>query len=280
MKRRGFLKKMGFACAGGTSVLAGCKGGAKADAERIGDTSQSGAKSKRILITCAESSLAQAVAAELGKANDIRLTGPSEVRTNYKFTRSDLGHGAETSELVRGLDAIVHVAEPPPGSSEVERIDYQTRGTYNLLFAAREAGVRQVVFFSSLEVMTGYDDDLEVREGWRPLVTEKSSAFSNYLGEFTCREFARDRYLSIVVLRLGKVVRAADVAGKRFESLWVEERDVAQATSKALKLDLDTYRGNRPWRIFHIQSGSPRARFAIDSAKSKSGLNYKPRFNW
>jgi hypothetical protein len=82
------------------------------------------------------------------------------------------------------------------------------------------------------------------------------------------------------VLRLGKVVHADEVGGKPFDPLWVDERDVAQATSKALALETETYRGERPWTIYHIQSGSPRARFAIDSAKSERGLNYKPRFNW
>jgi hypothetical protein len=255
MKRRGFLQKMGLVCAGGTGLLsAGC---------------QPGGKSKRILITSGETRLAQAVATELGKGNEIRLAG-----------QLTFGHGEETQELVRGVDAIVHVAEPPSGSSEVERIDYQTRGTYNLLAAAHKAGVQRVVYFSSLDVMTGYGEDFEVREGWRPRVTEKSSAFSNYLGEFTCREFARDRHLNIIVLRLGKVVRADEVAGKPFDPLWVDERDVAQATAKALPLDVKTYRGERPWTIYHIQSGSPQARFAIDSAKSERGLNYKPRYNW
>jgi hypothetical protein len=103
--------------------------------------------------------------------------------------------------------------------------------------------------------------------------------FSRHLCEFTCREFAREGKANVVVLRLGKVVRSDDVKGKPFDPLWVEERDVVQAVSKALTAKLkDSPTALGRWSIFHIGTDSPRARFSVASAKSQ--LGYKPEFVW
>jgi hypothetical protein len=102
---------------------------------------------------------------------------------------------------------------------------------------------------------------------------------SDYLCEFTCREFAHEGKIPVIVLRLGKVVRAEEVVDKVFDPLWVDERDVAQAVSLSLSVKLaDNSNKVGRWAVFHIQSNSPLARFS--SARANGALGYNPQFSW
>lgn len=225
-----------------------------------------------VLITSAASRLAQALAEGLKEQYPIRLTERSAVKTGHEFIECALGHDEATNALVRGVRAIVHVAEPLPGDSPQQQVDLLTRCTYNLLTAASAEEVRTVVLLSTLEVMSGYDPNLTVSETWRPRPSAEPRVLAKHLGELTGREFAREGKVNLTVLRLGTVVRAEDVQDKPFDPLWVDERDVVQAVSLALTA--------RPasWQIFHIQPDSPKSRFAV--ARAKAVLKYAPRYQW
>jgi nucleoside-diphosphate-sugar epimerase len=233
---------------------------------------QTQAKPKTILITSGSSRLAQALAAGLKDKYAIRLTERAAARSEHEFVECALGHDAATNAAVRSVDAVIHVAEPLPNDSAEQQVDLATRCTYNLLQAAAEESVPLVVMLSTLDVMTGYEPNLTVTEAWRPRPSTEPRVLSKHLGEFTCREFARDGKGNIVVLRLGKIVRAEDVKGQPFDPLWVDERDVVQAVASALTARLTK------WQIFHIQSDSPKARFAV--TRAKSGLKYQPQYRW
>lgn len=280
MKRRSFLKQTGLAVIGGTAARATAKADA-ASGPVSADPRQAGRSTtavKKVLVTSAQGRLARAIAAGLADSHTVHLTATSDVRTELPFTRCDLGHDAATAALVCGMDAIVHVAEPPPGATDAQRIDLRTRATYNLLHAAGQEEVRRMVFLSSLAMMTGYDPDFQVSEDWRPLATGESSGLSDFLGESVCREFARQAGIDLVVLRLGRVVWAHEVAGKTSDPLWVDHRDVVQAIRLAIRyLTPASQPGPGRWSVFHIQAGLPNARFSI--AKAKALLGYQPQFN-
>ena len=254
MNRRRFLQSTGLA---GAAPLAGA---------------QTPAKPKPILITSGASRIAQVLAAGLKDKHPIRLTERIPVRTEHEFVECALGHDAATNTAVRGVDAILHVADPLPDDTPEQQIDLLTRCTYNLLTAAAEEMVPLVLMLSTLDVMTGYPANLTVSETWRPRPSTEPRVLSKHLGEFTCREFARDGKANIAVLRLGKVVRAEDVQGKPFDPLWVDERDVVHAVASALTARLGR------WQIFHIQSDSPKARFAV--TRAKAALKYQPQYRW
>ncbi len=227
---------------------------------------------KPILITSGASALAQSLAAGLKDTYPIRLTERIPVRTSHEFVQCALDADAATNLAVRGVEAVVHVAEPLPEDTPEAQIDLLTRCTYNLLWAASQELVPRVVVLSSLAVMAGYPAEFTVTETWRPRPSSEPRVLAKHLGEFTSREFAREGKADIIVLRLGKVVRAADVEGQPFDPLWVEERDVVQAVERALTAKLAR------WQVFHIQSDSPRGRFSV--ARAKSALGYRPQFQW
>lgn len=158
-----------------------------------------------ILLTSAASQLTQFLADALAAEHTIRLTERVHVDTEHEFVKSPLDHDGSTNLLVRGMDAIVHVGEPLPDEDAHSQIDHLTRCTYNLLMAAHEEGVPRAVYISTLDLLAGYDERYIVDERWRPLPTTEPGLLSKHLGEFTCREFARERKLNVVALRLAPV---------------------------------------------------------------------------
>jgi nucleoside-diphosphate-sugar epimerase len=229
-----------------------------------------GEKHLKILITSATALLARSLADLLSGEHQIRLTAQTQVKCEHEFVLCALDHDASSNLLVRGMDAIVHVGEPLPESGAGEQIDYLTRCTYNLLMAATAEGVSKVVYLSSLDLMTDYDKNYIVDERWRPLPRPEPPTLSKYLGESTCKEFAREGKLNVVILRLGQTMRVED-GQKPSASVWVDERDVAQAICKALTTD------TTEWAIYHVEVDAPHARFSI--AKAKSELGFQPHYN-
>jgi len=138
-------------------------------------------------------------------------------------------------------------------------------------------GVQSIVYLSSLRMMGGYDKSFQVDEDWRPLPTPASGGLSDHLGEFTCREFAREGKLGVIVLRLGNVASAGASGEEASNSAWVDPRDVAQAVSCALtKLLANGAAIGGHWSIFHVLSHWPSSRFPI--RKARRILDYRPDF--
>lgn len=213
----------------------------------------------RVLITSGATSLAQALARDLSPQHEVTMTDLVDVKTEFDFVRCELGHDGETESLVDGMDAIVHVAELTDDRRSDEReIDFQTRCTYNLMVAAREKNVRHVVYLSSLSLFETCDPNWNVTEQWAPRPTTDAAPMAKYLGEFTCREFAREHSVRVTCLRFG------DVGGEGDTALTVG--DAVRAINAALEKD------GPMWRVLHVQSEVENARFPIDQAKEALGI--------
>jgi nucleoside-diphosphate-sugar epimerase len=278
MRRREFLQKTGLVVAAGSGGLAIPASRAAAQQEQNQRDKPSGDHRRGVLVTSADSTLARFLAGALASQFHVRLTGPVRGAAEVDFVASRLEADEATRAAVRGMEAIVHVAEPPAGSDHDAAIDHRTRGTYNLLRAAVAEGVGQVVYLSSLATMLGYDEQYEVTETWRPTPMAAPDGLSHYLGERTCREFAHSGKLNAAVLRLGTVVDAGATTGKPLGPLGIDRRDVARAVSLALGCLFDKH-ADRPgwWSVFHVQADSPRARFSI--AKARRVLGFQPQVN-
>ena len=154
-----------------------------------------------ILLTSAASPLAQSLAEQLAPAHSLRLTERAMLKSDHEFVLADLGHDASTNLLVRGMDAVIHVDDLPAGTDPGAQIDQSTRCTYNLLLAAAAEGVKRVIYLSSLELMAAYDG-FAYDPKWRPQPTTTPPTLTKFLGESTCKEFARENKVSVTVLRL------------------------------------------------------------------------------
>ena len=220
----------------------------------------------KVLITSAASRLSQELGASLATNHDVALTDRADVSTPERFVRCDLGHDQSTNELVRGMDVIVHSGEPRGDASGAEQLDEAMRCTYNLLWAASEEGVPRLVYLGSLSVMHRYDEQMAVTEQWRPVPGTEVSVLCYHLGEYVCREFARERKIDVVCLRLGELAWVAGQPAMPSSALYLV--DAVQAVERALVADLSG------WNIFHIQSEVPDARYLTTEAQKT--LGYAP----
>lgn len=276
VKRRDFLHDVGAAVAGGVGLTAGGDGLATQDAATTLENPPTKNRRRRVLVTSGHAELSSIIARELGRDHEIRVSAPVDIQTEFEFAKTHLDRDESTMLAVHGADAIVHVAEPMPDADDTARYDHRMRCTYNLLWAADEQRVRNVVYLSSLRMMTAYDEGWKVDEDWQPLPTPASQALPDYLGEFTCREFAREAKLNVIVLRMGNIMWSEALGDGHLDRLWVDPRDVAHAVSRAAATLLNT---DPPpfgrWSVFHIQADTPRARFSVDTAKRL--LGYRPQ---
>ena len=221
----------------------------------------------KILLTSVTSALGGMVAAELGENHELRLTDRKMASVEGEYVVSAQGHDASTNLLVRGMDALVVVAEPLQDEAAADYLDAQTRALYNLLMAAYEEGVTRVVYLSTLELMEAYGPEYIVTERWRPRPTTEPHLMGKHLGEYVCREFAREHKLSVIVLRLGKVVAAIDVAGQPVDAMWLEQKDLAGAIVGAVVADLP-----QQWTVVHVQGKQAGARFPVGDAEKLIGF--------
>lgn len=224
----------------------------------------------RILLTAGASELAAKLAQRLTSNHHVRLTDrvPAPATHDYdgvEYALSALGHDASTRLLLQDRDALILTHHQPLADDTApDIIDTATRGAYNLLFAAVEAGVRRVILLSTLDLMKAYAPDMNVSERWRPRPTTDPRLLAAYLTEATCREFGREHKLNVTVLRIGDI--QADDATPESGSAALRLRDLAQAVERALAAD------PAPWSVYHIQSNVPEGRFTTKQAQDKLGF--------
>jgi nucleoside-diphosphate-sugar epimerase len=216
-----------------------------------------------ILVTSAASPMGTLLAASIQQSgHDVRRTDLT-ARANAHITACDLEHGDETDSLVTNIDAIVHVGYAGQEGDETALIDYHTRCTYNLLFAAAQAGVERVIHISTLHLYERYEENLTVTENWRPLpIASDAQLLACHLGEITAKEFARDRLLRVLNMRLGFPVVEGDLATARAsgQTAAVATQDIALAVERALHCELDY------WQCAHLQSHVDQPRFLLQRA--------------
>ena len=99
-----------------------------------------------ILITGASAPLSRHLASALGGRHTITLTDIADVPG---VVRCDLDHDDATSELVRGMDVIVHSGQTDINADVSERLDTAMRRLYNLVWAAYEERATRAKPFGS-----------------------------------------------------------------------------------------------------------------------------------
>ncbi|MBV8185714.1 MAG: NAD(P)-dependent oxidoreductase [Alphaproteobacteria bacterium] len=150
---------------------------------------------------------------------------PKDLQSGETFVAADLGKPDEVAALLKGADSVLHF-----GGFSVEGpwdaiLQSNIIGCYNLFEAARQAGVKRVIFASSNHAVGFYPrkrkigTDVTVRPDSRYGV---SKAFGEALGAM----YSDKHGMSVTCLRIGNVgPRPLDV---RRLSIWIAPEDLVQ----------------------------------------------------
>jgi dTDP-glucose 4,6-dehydratase len=122
----------------------------------------------------------------------------------YSFVRGSVADGAAVAAAMRGCDAAINLAAESHVDRSIEDasdfIETNVRGAYNVLAAARDAGVERLLHVSTDEVYgpATRDDPRREDDAFRP---RSPYAVSKAAGDLMCRAFAETYGLQAVVAR-------------------------------------------------------------------------------
>lgn len=239
----------------------------------------------RVLVTGARGKLATHAIPRLREHFDLRLTDVLPARPeDQDYIQADLTDFSHLEDLMIGMDAVVHLAiasEPavrePLVSGRMDPFEEQILqvnilGTSYLFEAARRAGVRRVVFVSSMTVLWG-DRHKSHYDHLTPPEPKNLYACSKIFGENIGQLYARSHGVSVICLRLGQpypINHAADEAWKvnrRSRSIYVAIEDITSSLLCALHTD-------KHFGVYNIVSASDNQRIDLSHARE---IGYVPR---
>jgi len=202
----------------------------------------------KVLITGAAGVLGKAVASLLEQEPgvELRLTDVAPLDTPHQFIRADLANWEETKGLCLGVDELLHIAAIHPWKQYTPQqyVDCNIKGTYNILQAAADAGVKRVIYTSSIAAMGyGYErpEELPFDESRPCRPVEDIYSVSKHMGEQFCEMIRHRHGMPYVALRPGTFIPRdeADPAwGLSLLTQWLRLSDVAMAHVLALRSNL------------------------------------------
>jgi nucleoside-diphosphate-sugar epimerase len=233
---------------------------------------------KKVLITGASGLIGRILRERLG--DKYEFSGLSRRPTpGIRFVQADIANLDAIRPAFAGQDTVVHLAaytgtESDPAANDWEpNLEHSIVGVRNVYEAAREAGVKRVVFASSGCVILGFErefpyDVLVAGEydraptGWKmadqtwPLRPDSVYGACKAFGEVLGRYYADAYGLSVLCIRLGAVLPADRPTLRRQYPGYLSHADVTQITERcidapdSLKYDIfDAVSKNRwAWR--------------------------------
>ena len=202
----------------------------------------------KILITGVAGTIGGVLASDLSRDHDVHGL---DVRPSDRSNTStaDLCDPSAIAPLFSGMDAVIHLAADPRHEVEIgwdELMRPNVIATANVFDAAHAAGVRRVVFASSMHVMGGYESDEPYRSivsgsydgidpdavplvrGDMPLKPDSRYSAGKAFGEALGRYYAEVEGMEVISVRVGVVARTDRPGGDdRSWVAWFSRRDVA-----------------------------------------------------
>ena len=183
---------------------------------------------------------------------------------------------------VAGVDTVIHTGELPltPPADDAGKLDWYTRGTYDLMAAAIDAGAKRFIYCGTLDLFDAYPEDVYITEFHEPFPPPSGERMWRYLAEFTVREFVRDHAITGTALRLGTLVAEDEAEPDAPDYSWLDPRDAARAVRTALARDSsDVLNWVQRWQIHHVCANPPNPRFLIQP-KNQDGFEHTFAAAW
>jgi uronate dehydrogenase len=182
----------------------------------------------RILLTGAAGEIGTFLRKLLKDRYELRLSDRTPIDTlaaGESFVPADLADLDAVRRAVRGVDGIVHLGAISSEDSWERILPANIIGTYNVFEAAREAGVKRVVFASSVHAVGFYPRDrrIGVDVTVRP---DSRYGLAKCFGEAAGALYADKHGLEVLCIRIGNAwPKPVD---ERRLCIWISDRDLAQ----------------------------------------------------
>ncbi|MGW6900152.1 NAD(P)-dependent oxidoreductase [Streptomyces sp. NBC_01727] len=169
---------------------------------------------------------------------ELRLFDATPIEGEPDAITADLGDKEALREAVRGVDAIIHLAGISLEASFDKILRANIEGTYNLYEAAREEGVRRIVFASSNHAI-GYTPRPLPGDPLIPIDTPRRPdtfyGLSKSFGEDLAQLYWDRHALETVSVRIGSCFM--EPTSVRMLSVWMSPGDGARLFHAALTAD-------------------------------------------
>ncbi len=198
-------------------------------------------------------------------------------RAGPGIVAADLGtYDPAWAREFEGVDTVVHLAGDPHGTASWASVLHANiDGTHNVLRAAREAGVRRVVFASTNQVMLGY----RFREGVvttdMPPMPLSPYGISKLMCEQMGRLFAEETGISFIAFRIGYFQRGENLPGPWMkigvwgQQMWLSNRDMLHAIERSIEAE------DVPFAVVNLVSDNPGMRWDLEHTRQTIG--YAPQ---
>ena len=223
---------------------------------------------RHVLITGASGDVATHLRRELGDRYRLRLSDQRPVKglaQHEKFMRADISSLAAAKRITKGVDAIVHL-----GGYSVEGpwegiLSANIVGCYNVFEAARQNGVKRILFATSNHAVGFYprSQTIDHRVYPRP---DSRYGVSKVFGEALGRLYTDKYGMQMFMIRIGNV-NPVPIDRRRL-SIWISPRDIAQLVSIGI---------DHPDIKFEIVYGISANRRAWYDNSNALRLGYKPQ---
>lgn len=240
---------------------------------------------KRILITGMSGLIGGMVGKSLAKDNYVRALNRSPVE-GVDCVQADISNLQAIRTAFTGIDTVIHMAAylGPEFSGQVSG---NLIGAYNVFEAAREAGVKRFIFGSSGATQMQYEVDEPIKSmveaRWddvpspRPILTPQDAARPNGIygatkvwGEALGRYYSDAHGMSVICIRIGRVVKEDWPYDARHAAVYCSHRDIIQMVEKCV-LAPDNLR----FDIFYAVSNNKGRYRDLDHAREV--LDYEPQ---
>ena len=228
----------------------------------------------RILITGAAGKVGKALRKELATAgHTLRLADIAPIeKPEGESVVLDVADSAAVRRAMDGIEAVAHLAYGHCwGNNDAQNIknsfDVNVKGTYNLLWATRQAGAKRFMYTTTLSVYGRALNELTEITEQTPPSPDEIYGLTKLLGEANCKYFAEQHGVSVVCLRLCHVCDDDDWEKSRIakdpkRNLWramsTHVSDVAHAiylslTVPNLRFELINIAADNKGRVSNIQ---------------------------
>jgi nucleoside-diphosphate-sugar epimerase len=197
----------------------------------------------RVLVTGLSGLIGRALRKQVDGRYDLRALNRSAVE-GLPCHQADIANLAAIKPAFAGVETVVHLAAQVGNPAWEAVLRHNITGTYNVFEAAREAGVKRVVFASSGAAVSGIESDkpysdlvagrYEGLQSW-PILTHLSPlrpsglyGASKIWGEALGRDYADAHGLSVICVRIGRVHAEDRPRSAREFSVWCSQRDIAR----------------------------------------------------